>query len=73
MPEDKEKVEDFISLWRKKMMNEPDKPSAIGETLKRIQEVEKENQQLRNKIQANIDLITRTEEVIRNTIAENER
>jgi len=73
MPEDKEKVEDFISLWRKKMLDESDKPSAIGETLKRIQEVEQENQQLRNKIQANIDLITRTEEVIRNTIAENER
>lgn len=74
MPEDKEKdVEDFISIWRKKMMNESDKPSAIGETLQRIQEVEQENQQLRNKIQANIDLITRTEEVVRNTIGENER
>lgn len=73
MPEDKEKVEDFISLWKKKMINEPDNPSAIGETLKRIQEVEQENEQLRNKIQANIDLITRTEEVVSNTIAENER
>jgi len=40
-------------------MNEPDKPSAIGETLKRIQEVEEENLQLRNKIQANIDLMTK--------------
>ena len=73
MPEDKEKVEDFISLWRKKMMTESNKSSAIGETLKRIQEVEQENEQLRNKIQANIDLITRTEEVVSNTIAENER
>jgi len=75
MPDDKEKekVEDFISLWRKKMMTESNKSSAIGETLKRIQEVEQENEQLRNKIQANIDLITRTEEVVSNTIAENER
>jgi len=73
MPEDKEKVEDFISLWRKKMMTESNKSSAIGETLKRIQEVEQENEQLRNKIQANIDLITRTEVVVSNTIAENER
>jgi len=73
MPEDKEKVEDFISLWRKKMMTESDAPSAIGETLKRIQEVEQENEQLRNKIQANIDLITKTEVVVTNTIAENER
>ncbi|MFX1377318.1 MAG: hypothetical protein ACFFA0_16080 [Promethearchaeota archaeon] len=73
MPEDKEKVEDFISLWRKKMMNEPDKPSVIGDTLNRIQEVEEENEQLRSKIQANIDLISKTEELIRNTVAENER
>ncbi|MBY8990333.1 MAG: hypothetical protein KGD58_06225 [Candidatus Lokiarchaeota archaeon] len=73
MPEDKEKVEDFISLWRKKMDTESDKPSAIGDTLKRIQEVEQENEQLRTKIQANIDLISRTEEVIRKTIDENER
>ncbi|MFX0083425.1 MAG: hypothetical protein ACFE94_16890 [Candidatus Hodarchaeota archaeon] len=73
MPEDKEKVEDFITLWRKKMMTESDKPSAIGETLKRIQEVEQENEQLRNKIRANIDLISRTEELVRNTISENER
>jgi septal ring factor EnvC (AmiA/AmiB activator) len=73
MPEDKEKVEDFISLWRKKMENEGDKPSAIRDTLKRIQEVEKENQLLRNKIQDNIDLISRTEQVIKNTLDENER
>ena len=73
MPEDKEKVEDFISLWRKKMDTESDKPSAIGDTLKRIQEVEQENEQLRTKIQANIDLISRTEEVIRKTIDENEK
>lgn len=73
MPEDKEKVEDFISLWRKKMDTESDKPSAIGDTLKRIQEVEQENEQLRNKIQANIDLITKTEEIVRKTIDENEK
>ncbi|MFX0008277.1 MAG: hypothetical protein ACFFA7_13715 [Promethearchaeota archaeon] len=73
MPEDNEKVEDFISLWRKKMENEGDKPSAIRDTLERIQEVEKENQLLRNKIQDNIDLISRTEKVIKNTLDENER
>jgi chromosome segregation ATPase len=73
VPEDKEKVEDFISLWRKKMDTESNKPSAIGDTLKRIQEVEQENEQLRNKIQANIDLISKTEEVVRKTIDENEK
>ncbi|UCC19413.1 MAG: hypothetical protein JSV62_15125 [Promethearchaeota archaeon] len=73
MPEDNEKVEDFISLWRKKMENEINKPSVIGETLDRIKEVEKENEQLRNKISENIELISRTESIIKNTIDENER
>ena len=73
MPEDAEKVEDFISLWRKKMDTESNNPSAIGDTLKRIQEVEQENEQLRTKIQANIDLISKTEEVVRKTIDENEK
>ena len=73
MPEDKEKVEDFISLWRKKMDTESGKPSAIGDTLKKVQEVEQENEKLRNRIQANIDLISKTEEVIRKTIDENDK
>ena len=73
MSDEKEKVEDFISLWRKKMDTESDKPSAIGDTLKRIQEVEQENEQLRTKIQANIDLISKTEVVVRKTIDENEK
>ena len=73
MPENNEKVEDFISLWRKKMENEGDKPSAIRDTLERIQEVEKENQLLRNKIQDNIQLISKTEQIIKGTMEENER
>lgn len=73
MPDDKEKVEDFISLWRKKMLNDPNKPSAIGETLERIKEVERENEELRNKIKDNIDLMTKTEEIVRKTIEENNK
>jgi hypothetical protein len=73
MQEDKEKVEDFITLWRKKMMDDSKKPSAIAETLERMKEVEKENEELRNKIKENIDLITRTEEIVRKTIEENEK
>ncbi|MFX1488895.1 MAG: hypothetical protein ACFFBI_07100 [Promethearchaeota archaeon] len=73
MHEDKEKVEDFITLWRKKLMDESKRPSAIAETLERIQEVEKENEELRKKIKENIDLISRTEEVVRKTIDENEK
>ena len=72
MPEDNEKVEDFISLWRKKMENEIKTPGAIGETLEKIKEVEDENEQLRNKIKENIELFTKTEEIIEKTIAENE-
>ncbi len=74
MPEDNEKVEDFVSLWRKKMETEiKEKPSAIGGTIERIKEVEQENEQLRNKIKENIDLLSRTEEVVKQTIEENER
>jgi len=73
MPEDKEKVEDFISLWRKKMETEIQKPSAIGETLDRMKEVEKENEDLRNKIKQNIELITKTEKIVKKTLEENER
>ena len=73
MPEDNEKVEDFISLWRKKMETEIKKPSAIGETLDKMKEIEEENERLRNKIKENIDLINRTEEIIKSTIDENER
>ncbi len=41
MPEENEKVEDFVSLWRKKMKTEIDKPkpSAIGDTLDKIKQV----------------------------------
>ncbi|MFX0042123.1 MAG: hypothetical protein ACFE8L_04350 [Candidatus Hodarchaeota archaeon] len=73
MPENNEKVEDFITLWRKKMENEMKKPSVIGDTLERIKDVEKENEELRNKIKQNIDLLSRTEKVIKETIEENER
>ncbi|MFX1310140.1 MAG: hypothetical protein ACFE8C_10620 [Promethearchaeota archaeon] len=73
MPENNEKVEDFISLWRKKMESENDKPSVIGETLEKIKEVEKENEKLRKKIKDNIELISKTEKMVKATIEENER
>lgn len=73
MPEDKEKVEDFISLWRDKMKSDSTKPSVIGETLNRVKEVEKENEELRDKIKENINLFSKTEEIVKKTIEENER
>ncbi|MFX1294902.1 MAG: hypothetical protein ACFFD2_08620 [Promethearchaeota archaeon] len=69
MPEDN----DFVSLWRKKMEDEMKKPSVIGDTLEKIKLVEKENEELRAKIKQNIDLISRTEKLIKETIEENER
>ncbi|MHA2283447.1 MAG: hypothetical protein ACXAC5_21615 [Promethearchaeota archaeon] len=73
MSEEKEKVEDFISLWRKKMIDNPKKPGTDGEIINRIKELGEENDKLRNKIAENIELITRTEEVVRQTIEENTR
>jgi chromosome segregation ATPase len=73
MPDNEEKVEDFISLWRKKMIDDPKKSSVIGETLDSFKELEKENDNLRNKISENIELISKTEEIIRKTIEENKR
>ena len=73
MTEEKENVEDFVSLWRKKIKDDPNKPSAIGETLLRLNEMEKENEEFRDIIKGNIDLITHTEEIVKKTIEENER
>ncbi|UCD02019.1 MAG: hypothetical protein JSV23_03070 [Promethearchaeota archaeon] len=73
MPEDNKKVEDFISLWRKKMETEIKETSAINEILERINAVEQENEELRNKIKENIELISRTEEIVEKTIDENKR
>jgi chromosome segregation ATPase len=73
MPEDNEKVENFISLWRKKMETEIKQPSAIRETLERIEAVEQENEELRKKIKENIELISRTEEIVKSILEENKR
>ncbi|MHA1932117.1 MAG: hypothetical protein ACW96X_06230, partial [Promethearchaeota archaeon] len=73
MPEEKEKVEDFISLWRKKMIDDPQKPGIVGETFDRMRKLDEENKKLRNKIAENIDLIGRTEDIVRKTIEENTR
>ncbi|MFX1501571.1 MAG: hypothetical protein ACFFDH_11465 [Promethearchaeota archaeon] len=71
MPEDNEKVEDFISLWRKKMESDIKAPSAIGDTIEKIKAIEEENEELRKKVIENVELITRTEEIVKNVIKEN--
>jgi len=65
MPEENEKVEDFISLWKKKLATEP-ASSVIGE-------IQKENELLRKKISENIELITRSEEILKKAVEEKEK
>ena len=73
MPEEnEEKVEDFISLWKKKNTTE-NQSSVIGESLKKIESLQKENEDLRKKIAANINLITRSEEILKSVVAEKEK
>jgi len=66
MPEEnEEKVEDFISLWKKKLATE-NTPSLIGD-------IHKENEQLRSKIAANIELITKSEEILKKAVEQKEK
>ena len=73
MSKEEEKVEDFISLWRKKMIDDPKKPDVVRETFDRIKGLEEENNKLRTKITENIELISKTENIVRKTIEENTR
>ena len=65
MPEENEKVEDFISLWKKKISTE-NTPSVIGD-------IQKENELLRSKITANIELITKSEDILKKAVEEKEK
>ncbi len=65
MSEENEKVEDFISLWKKKLSTE-NTPSVIGD-------LQKENELLRTKITENIELISKSEEILKNAVAEKEK
>ncbi len=73
MPEDNEKVDDFISLWKKKMTSEDKSPSVIRDTLNKMSSLQQENEELRKKITQNIDLISRSEEIIRKSVEEKEK
>lgn len=73
MPEDNEKVDDFISLWKKKMTSEDKSPSILGDTLNKMSSLQQENEELRKKIAQNIELLSRSEEIIRKTVEENQK
>jgi chromosome segregation ATPase len=74
MPEENEngRVDDFISLWKKKIATE-NKESIIGDSLDKVEALQKENNELRKKISDNIDLITKSEEILKNIVNEKEK
>jgi len=72
MSEENEEKVDIISLWKKKITSE-NKSSIIGESIEKIESLQKENEDLRKKITANINLITRSEEILKNVVAEKEK
>lgn len=73
MPEENEKVDDFISLWKKKLTSEDKSPSVIGDTLNKMSSLQQENEELRKKIAENLELISRSEEIIRKAVGEKEK
>jgi len=70
---------DFISLWKKNKGTQA-KPSAIGDTIdklseaeKRCQDLEAENSTLKQNIKENIEIMNKTEAVLKNLMAEKEQ
>ena len=72
MPADKEKIEDFVTLWKNKSQTN-NQPSIISETVSQLEKLKKENDDLRKKIADNIDLISKSEGVIKNLSIDRER
>ena len=72
MPADKDKIEDFVTLWKNKSQMD-NQPSIIGETMIQLEKLKKENDDLRKKIADNIELISKSEEVIKNLSTDRER
>lgn len=72
MPEENEKVDDFISLWKKKIASE-NKTTAIGDSINGIEELRKENENLKLKIAENLQLITKSEDMLKTVIHEKEK
>ena len=73
MPEEKEKIEDFMTLWKNKTSQENDQPSIIGETLIQLEKLKRENADLRKKISDNVELLSKSEDVIKKLTSEREK
>ena len=67
MTDKKDKVEDFADLWNKQK-DSGDNKSVIGDFLNRIEQLEKENIKLRETIKQDIQLIAKTEEIVKQAI-----
>ena len=61
--------EDFISKL-KKMKSDSKSPSVIAETLEKIEALEKQNIELKEKIDKNVDLVRSSEEILKKTVGE---
>jgi len=61
--------EDFISKL-KKMKSDSKSPSVIAETLEKIEALEKQNEELKRKIDKNVGLVHSSEEILEQTIGE---
>ncbi|MFW9899105.1 MAG: hypothetical protein ACFFDO_07580 [Candidatus Thorarchaeota archaeon] len=61
--------EDFISKL-KKMKSDSKSPSVIAETLEKIEVLEKQNIELKEKIDKNVDLVRSSEEILKKTVGE---
>jgi chromosome segregation ATPase len=72
MPADKDKIEDFVTLWKNKSQTD-NQPSIIGETVIQLEKLKKENDDLRKKIADNIELLSKSEDVIKNLSNDRER
>lgn len=80
MSEENEKIDDFISLWKKKKSEPSGEPSAISETIDKLKQIElskqklqEENTDLRLKIKENIELLGKTEVIIKEGLEERRR
>ena len=73
MPEEKEKIEDFMTLWKNKKSQENDQPSIIGETLIQLEKLKRENADLRKEISDNFELLSKSEDVIKKLSSEREK
>ena len=66
------KKEDFVGLL-KRMKTDMDKPSVIGDALDKLEKLQKENAELKEKLEKTMNLIRSSEQVLQKSLDERER